>query len=168
MLNQLQTLLSGKTCFAYRYFFGKAEYLLLQQQYDIGRTDTLQQAIRLLEQMNGFAISEKLKTVKIKLKDVVPVSNQQPAILFGGPEWFESMDNLQEVYEAIHNEQVIGFKYQPFTAPEPLDVTLHPLCVATIQLPMVLLGFDHHKKEIRLYPIDRVKNRPKDSKKIDF
>lgn len=130
--------------------------------------DYLQQAIRLLGQVKGFAISEELKAVLIKLKDVAPIRNNKPAILFDGPERFEGIDILQEVFEAINKEQVIGFKYQPFTAPEPYEVILHPYMLRQYNNRWFLVGYDEDKSEVRLYPLDRFKSRPKDRSKYSF
>jgi predicted DNA-binding transcriptional regulator YafY len=130
--------------------------------------DFLQQAIRLLQQVKGFAISEELKTVLIKLKDVIPVEKKRPAILFDGPDRVEGIEILQEVFDAINNEQVIGFKYQPFTANAPYEVTLHPYLLRQYNNRWFLVGHDEEKQEIRLYPLDRFKNGPKARPKIVF
>ncbi len=130
--------------------------------------DYLQQAIRILEQVKGFAISEELKSLLIKLKHVMPVHNKRPAIIFDGPERFDGMDILQDVYEAINKEQVVAFQYQPFSAPEALAVLLHPYILKQYNNRWYIVGFEHDIKEVRIYPLDRFKSSPKPRPRIDF
>jgi len=121
----------------------------------------LQQAIQVLQQVKGFAISEELKSLVVKLKYVMPIQSEVPTVLFDGPDRFEGMELMQQVYDAINKQQVIAFQYQPFNEKAPVEFTLHPYLLKEYNNRWYLVGYAIPKNEIWICALDRFKSDPK-------
>lgn len=130
--------------------------------------DNMQQAIRLLEQVKGLGLSDDLKAMLVKLKYVLPVQDNRPLVLFDGPERFDGMDLMQQIYDAISKEQVIAFHYQPFSEKEKLEFILHPYLLKEYNNRWFLVGMAEPKREIYICALDRFKGDPKPRPRIAF
>lgn len=130
--------------------------------------DFLQQAVELIQQIKGFALSEELKSILLKLKYVVPASPEQPIIQFDDPERFEGMDLLQQLYEAIRDKKVIEYAYQAFTEAQPQVVVLHPYLLKKYNHRWFLIGLNHTNNRLWISALDRFKSDPKIKHRLPY
>jgi predicted DNA-binding transcriptional regulator YafY len=130
--------------------------------------DYLEQAIHILQQVKGFAISQELKILMVKLKYAMPASSESPLVVFDGPEQFEGMELMQQVYDAIVKQQVIHFLYQPFNEKLPQDVTMHPYLLKEYNNRWFLVGLAIPQQKIWVCGLDRFKTDPKPRPRVAF
>jgi predicted DNA-binding transcriptional regulator YafY len=130
--------------------------------------DYLQQSITLLRQIKGFTISRELESIIAKLQYAFPSSFDHPAVVFDGPDEFEGMELVQDLYNAILKKQVIAFQYQPFTEERPQEFIMHPYLLKEYNNRWYLVGLSDGPKEIRVCGLDRFKSEPKVKARIKY
>lgn len=121
--------------------------------------EVLQQAIELLEQIKADEVADELKGIiqKLKFKYETPLA---PRVLYEQPD-LQGIELMKQLYEAIRDRKVIGFKYQPFDQKEPQDFLLHPYVLKEYNKRWYVVGLAEPQKEIWVCAFDRFKSDPK-------
>lgn len=130
--------------------------------------DYLQQSIALLKQIKGFTISKELESIIAKLQYAFPSTFDYPAVVFDGPDEFEGMEMVQDLYNAILKKQVIAFQYQPFTEKKPQEFIIHPYLLKEYNNRWYLVGLSDGPKEIWVCGLDRFKSEPKVKARVKY
>lgn len=125
-------------------------------QEDIGE---LNHALSILKQFSGFKHMEGIENIITKLeytlslrgeraKEVIQFDHQLNA---PGQKW------LNQLYQTIQKEKCIELKYQPFNLDYPFDTIVSPYLLKEYNKRWFLFGYDHNKKRIQNYGLDRIK-----------
>lgn len=126
---------------------------------EAGECAVIHQAIELLGQIKADEAADQLKEIIQKLQ----YSYESPAIpriIFEQPD-VQGIALMQQLYEAIRDKQVIGFRYQPFDQKEPQDFMMHPYVLKEFNKRWYLVGLAEPQKEIWVCAFDRFKSDPK-------
>lgn len=121
--------------------------------------DALGQAIELLGQIRAGEVAGQLQEIIQKLKSSYDLPTK-PRIIFEQPD-LKGIDLLQQLYEAISRQQVIGFVYQPFNQQGPLNMVMHPYVLKEYNRRWYVVGLSEPQKAIWVCALDRFKGEPK-------
>jgi hypothetical protein len=124
-----------------------------------GEYAILQQAIELLSEIKADTVVNELKEIiqKLKFSYQTPewqrVQYEQPDLL--------GLDLMQQLYEAIRDKKVIGFRYQPFDQKQPQDFVMHPYVLKEYNKRWYVVGLAEPQQKIWVCAFDRFKSDPK-------
>jgi predicted DNA-binding transcriptional regulator YafY len=128
----------------------------------------LKMAAQLIQNIPGFELYDELQQLinKFEMRAEVTANNEQPIILFDTKPDFTGNKYLLNLYEAIANENVIRFNYQPFTADTPAEITLHPYLLKEYNNRWFLLGLTEQNRLdniyfISVFGLDRIQGKIK-------
>ncbi len=126
---------------------------------------TLNDVVQILKQFKGFSHFEDMDEMIKRLEDKVYTNktNSRSIIDFEKNEGLKGLHFLDELYQAIHKEQVLSVTYQSFRARQPGEFEFHPQFLKEYNNRWFVIGI---KKEPK-HPINLALDRIVEIKKSD-
>ncbi len=132
------------------------------QKFPLSRDDLfeLQYALSILKNFQGFQNTSGIENIITKLQHTVTLQEptQRNMIHFDhslnepGQRW------LHALYDFIQNENVLEITYQPFHLDEPYKRTVSPYLIKEYDNRWFLVCWDHMRKDLRNFALDRLQN----------
>lgn len=118
----------------------------------------LTEAVLLLKQFKDFSRFGELSSIVSKLESQVYSQrhNLPPVIDFEKNENLKGLEFLDPIYQAIINRHVILLTYQPFKAPEPSLLKLHPWLLKEFRNRWFLFGVLEEGGRLLNFALDRI------------
>ena len=122
--------------------------------------DTLQQAIRLLDQIAFTEVASHLKDTIARLRYTPAPDADGPLVVYDTPPSVLNPTLMQDLYQAVSQQMVIKFNYQPFDEPAPFQIILHPYLLKEYNNRWYVIGYSEDHKAIRVCALDRFASEP--------
>jgi predicted DNA-binding transcriptional regulator YafY len=140
------------------YFYSDSDFSI--QKFPLSNEDMfeLQYALSILKNLKGFKDTSGIENIITKLEHTATLTNpvKKEIILFDhslnepGQRW---LDNL---YHHIKSDHVIHISYQPFYLDQPYERIISPYLLKEYDNRWFLICWDHEKKDIRNFALDRL------------
>lgn len=147
----------GKRICYYRYTH--PEVSLFDSKLDAEQINKLIDAVSLIKQINGFDQNDQLTSLLKVLDSQIKFQTEGSKQIIGLPQQHaDGYLHLENIYEAIKGENVIQFKYKPFSFTESNKV-IHPYFIKQYNNRWYLLGLDEEKNKIQTFAFDRITSK---------
>lgn len=127
----------------------------------------LQSATNILSQFKGMPQFEWINEMIPKLKQGMSEEETTEAIIdFDSNQYLKGIEYLGELYNAIYYKKVLQISYQPYEAPTPFTLTLHPYFLKQYNNRWFLFGYNPEKEKYdwnlaidRIVAINEIKDK---------
>lgn len=140
------------------YTYADPNYSIFSSPLSTNDLNRLSEAVGILKQFKGFSHFEDLEGMIQKLEDKVEVAalHRNPIIDIDRNEQLKGLEFLDPIYQAILQQSVLKFDYQPFWKPEIQEIILHPYLLKEYNHRWYVVGFNDTLRKISVYGLDRI------------
>lgn len=119
-------------------------------------------AVKLLQQIKGVDLNEELTEIVQKLDSQIKYhrNKEASAISFQQTQAADGYQHVDDLYEAIIEQNVLEITYQPFNQ-EAETKTIHPYHLRQYNNRWFLFGYDEVRNAITTLALDRFTKKPK-------
>lgn len=120
----------------------------------------LRHALAILKQFSGFRQVEGIERITTRLEHSLNLVTRKPGAIihFDQPHNPDGLQWLSPLYQAIFRQLPQKITYQPFYYEAPFQTTISPLLLKEFNKRWFLLAYDHERKRIQTYPLDRIQH----------
>ena len=145
----------NKTVFYYRY--SNPSWSFQKKITPPHILSSVKAAVAILRQIPGIRLHQDLKEIYQSLVQYADSPlDDRPYILFDHKEGISGLKHISDILKAIINRKVIQFPYRRFGQEITSKVTLSPYLLKEFESRWYLIGFNHDKKQLRHYGLDRI------------
>ncbi len=140
------------------YAYEDASYSITNIPITDADLSKLNEVVDILKQFKGFSYFQEMTGMIQRLEDKVWSSqhNSEPIVLLETNDSLRGIENLDPLYQAILNKQVVSIKYQSFKARFPNDINFHPYLLKEYRNRWFLLGRKSAKIPLMTLALDRI------------
>jgi len=144
----------GNKCYIYE----DENYSITQSPISKSEASQLQNAIQIIKQYSGFkqlkGIVESLQKLQLLVQESDTALDEK-IILLDQNELAKGSEWLELLYELIKSKKAVKLNYQPFSR-ESFNGVISPYLLKEYDSRWYVFAFQHQKKEMRLYALDRI------------
>ncbi len=162
----------GKRVF-YRY--ADKSFSIKNQGINQEEAEQLKETLTILSRFKGLPQFEWIEEMQIRLEDTFKLEGNLQAIVgFEQNPFLKGLNNLKELFNAIHNQKVLKIKYQGYKQENAKEVVFHPWYLKQYNNRWFVFGFNEEFNELSNLAIDRIlsiaetKSKYRPNNQIDF
>lgn len=140
------------------YIYTDPSYSINKNPLRVDDVPVLRQALTMLQQFQGLGLSTELDEIVGRVERHLNQHQhtEGPIVIqFEQVTDYAGKDKLRPLYQAIHQQQALRMKYQPFGR-EPYDLVIHPYLLKEYNHRWFLLCHCEEEACLRIYALDRI------------
>jgi predicted DNA-binding transcriptional regulator YafY len=153
---EIEKIYDGKRKY-YRY--KDENFSILKKQISDNEIKQLKKALNLLSKLKGFSNLEWIDEIITRIdSDINQSTNDVKIIEFQQNDYPDGLNYLEEIYNAIINQQALKVTYKGYRSEEKQAFDFHPYFLKQYNTRWFLFGFNDKHQKISNLALDRIKD----------